>query len=128
MAKIVTNIGKQVILDRAFSLSGPPAAILCGSVDDSTTLLAASTTTLSSPSNFNADDFDSVSRSGQTVTVTFSFGTSVANYTHKRLVLHNIAAASVTGTSANVIGGHDQQSIAKNSSTTVTYTMQLILA
>lgn len=127
-AKIIVTQGKNVLLDRGFALSGPPAAIQSGSVDDSTTTLTAGTTTLGSPSNFAADDFDTASRSGLTVTVTFSFGTAAANFTHRRIVIHNVAAASVTGTSATVICGHDQQSIVKNSSTQITYTFQLLAA
>lgn len=128
MAKVVTNQAKNTMLDRYGNLSGPPAAIQSLSVDDSTTALSAGTTTLGSPTNLATDDFDSISRSGQTVTITSTFAVGVANFTHRRLVVHNAAAASVTGTSATVQFGHDQQTIIKNSTTQVTYTVQIIVS
>lgn len=127
MAKIVADKGRQVMLDRYANIGGPPSAPLSGSVDDSTTLLSAATTTLGSPANFAADDFDSISRSGQTLTVTFSFASGATAFTHRRLVIHNAAAAAVTGTSASVQYGHDQQSVVVTG-TAVTYSVELIAA
>lgn len=127
MAKFVTNLCRQVLLDRGGDL-GSVEAFQSLSVDDSNTLGSASTTTLGSPTNLAVDDFDSISRSGQTLTVTASFAAGVANFTHKRLIVHNLAAASVTGTSASVMYGHDQQTNQKNSSTSLTYTVELIAA
>ncbi len=128
MAKFVTNLCRQVLLDRGGSIGGPPAAFQSLSVDDSDTLGGTSTTTLSSPTNVAADDFDSISRSGQTLTITASYAAGVANFTHKRIIVHNAAAASVTGTSATVMYGHDQQTNIKNSSTALTYSVQLVAA
>lgn len=128
MAKFVTNLCRQVMLDRAGSINGPPGAFQSVSVDDSNTLGGVGTTTLGSPTNLAADDFDSISRSGQTLTVTASFDAATANFTHKRIIVHNVAAASVTGVSASVMYGHDQQSNQKNSSTAVTYSLELVAA
>lgn len=129
MAKQVTDLGKQVSQDRLFSLGTPPTQIISASVDDSTTALSSSTTTLGSPTNLSAVAFDALPvRSGQTVTATFTFPVGSANFTHKRIVLHNIAFGSVTGTSATVMCGHDAQSIIKNSTVAITYTVALLLS
>lgn len=127
MAKRFTNQARQVLLDRWANINGPPAAVQSMSVDDSTTLLNDSTTNLGSPANLAAVAFDSLTRSGQTLTAVATFGTGAANFTHRRIVLHNIASGSVTGTSATVMIGHDQQTINKNSSTSIAYSMQGVL-
>lgn len=115
------------MLDRYADINGPPAALQSVSVDDSTTALSSATTTLSSPSNLAAV-VASASRSSQTVTLTATFGTGVANFTHKRIVVHNVVAGSVTGTSATVQFGHDQQSITKDSTMSITYTVALAVS
>lgn len=127
MGAIVPNQGLQVIGDRASGINGPPAAILSMSVDDSATALAAGTTTLSSPTNMLAKAFDATfpSRAAQTVSHKTTYEKTEANFTVKRVVLHNIAAGSVTGTSTNVIAGIDGQSLTKTSAFKLAFTIDL---
>lgn len=128
MAKVFGNAARNALLDRWGNISGPPNPLLSMSVDDSTTALAVTTTTLSSPTNLTAVAFDSLTRVNQTLTAVATFAAGVANYTHRRIILHNIAAGSVTGTSASFQLGHDQQTIVKNSSTAITYSVAGVLA
>ena len=126
MAKVVALQAKNVMLDRYANIGGPPAHPQAMSVDDSTDAFGPSTTTLGSPANLAAAGFDSVTRSGQTLTFVATFATGVANFIHKRICVHNAAPGAVTGVSATFQFGHDQQSIQKNNQTQLTYTVQLV--
>lgn len=129
MAKVFSNQCRQVMLDRFANISGPPTALLCGAVDDTSgATLSTSTTNLGSPANLAAASFDSLTRSGQTLTAVFTFAAGVATFTHRRISTHNIAAGSLTGTANAFMVGHDQQTIVKDASTAVTYSVDHVLS
>lgn len=116
MASIIVNRGLQTIVGRASGTADGFAAWQSISVDDSATALTAGTTTLGSPVNVETNDFDATpTRSAQTVTHLVTFTTAEANFEIKRIVIHNAAAASVTGASTTVVAGVDGQSITKTS-------------
>jgi hypothetical protein len=125
MAKVVTDQARGVALDRYGNISGPPAALQSGSVDDSAVVFGTGTTNLGNPVNLAAAAFDSISRAGNVLTVTFTLGTGVANFIHKRIAVHNAAAGAVTGASNTVQYGHDQQSVQKTNTTSISYSLQL---
>lgn len=126
MAKVVSTLAKQVMQDRYAGINGPPSAPQSLSVDDSTTLFTAATTSLGAASNRSVANFDSITRSGSTLTFVASFSASVANFRHRRIAIHNLPAVDVSDTSASFQMGHDQQDIQKNSQTGLIYTMQLV--
>jgi hypothetical protein len=127
MASITVNQGLQMIGDRASGVAGAGAAAVSMAVDDSATAFAAGTTTLASPTNLQANAFDSTpTRSGQTVTHLMTLTTGQFNtFTVKRVSLHNVAAGSVTGTSTSLIAGIDGLSLTKQSTFSLKLTVQI---
>ena len=122
MGSKLVNRGLQVIGGRASSTADSFAAIQSMAWDDKTGAIGATDTTLGSPSNVFAANFDSTpTRSGQTVS---HLGTipagSFGGNTIRRITLHNAAAASVNGTSPTLIGGIDQQSFLKTTDFSLT--------
>lgn len=127
MAAVVTNLGLQLVGDRASAVAGFPGAIQAMSVDDSATSLNAATTNLGSPTNFIAQSFDTTpTRSGQTVThiATLAAGTFNGN-TIKRVCLHDVVGGSVTATSTTLVGGIDSLSLLKGSTFSLAITVRL---
>lgn len=127
MAAIVTNLGLQLVGERASAVSGFGGAIQSMSVDDSATSLAAGTTNLASPTNFVAQTFDTPpTRSAQTIThiMTLAAGTFNGN-TIKRVCLHNTVGGSVTATSTTLVGGIDSLSLLKGSTFSLAITVRL---
>lgn len=126
MASIIVNRGLQVIAGRASSTSDSFAAVQSMAVDDSATSFLATDTSLGSPSNVAAKAFDSTpSRSSQTVTHVATFATTDANFTVRRISLHNEVAGSVTGASTTLFSGIDSQSITKTSDFSMTITINI---
>jgi len=127
VASIVVNRGLQVIGGRASSTADSFAAIQSLSVDDSSNAFAAGDTALNSGgavSNEADADFDATpTRSSQTVTHVATFGTGVANFTIRRVALHNAAAASVSASSTTLVAGIDGQSLTKTSDFSMTFTV-----
>lgn len=100
------------------------------SVDDSTVAFTDTDTALDDGgvvSNEADVDFDATpTRSGQTVSHVATFGTGVANFTIKRIALHNAAAASVTTASDTLVAGLDGQTFGKTSSFSITFTLNVL--
>lgn len=132
MSSLIVNQGLNVIADRASGINGPPAAILSMSVDDAGAM-AAGHTKLNDGASYTqhvAVAFDATfpSRSGQVVTHQGTWTTAQANFTIKRVILHNIAFGSVTATSTNIVGGVDGQSILKTTDFQLTVTLKVTYA
>jgi hypothetical protein len=129
MAAIIFNRGLQVIGGRASNTADAFAALQSISVDDSSTAFAATDTALNSGGAVTNEadvDFDSTpTRSSQTVTHLGTFGTGVANFTIRRVAIHNAAAASVTTSSTSLVAGIDGQSLTKTSDFSMTFTMSI---
>jgi hypothetical protein len=117
MARLIVNQGLQVIGQRASAVNGPPAAIQTMMVDNLTaaanSFLATHTalTNAAAVGNSASATFSSAVSSAQTIQHNSLFGTAAANFTIGRVSLHN--SATPTASSASLIGGIDQQSIAK---------------
>lgn len=89
---LIVTSGKNLILDRLFGLSGPPAAISSIGVGTDSTAAAVGQTQLN-PSVagsvlLQTADAGTV-RSGQTVTIKSTFGTGVANFNWNEAGLFN---------------------------------------
>lgn len=133
MATLVVNRGLQMIGDRASGVAGAGAAVTTMAVDDGTRSLAAADVDCSStgsggsaPTNFVSQAFDATpTRAGQTVTHVVTLAVGTANFTIKRVTLHNAAAGSVTGTSSTLISGIDALSLTKTSSFTLKLSVTL---
>lgn len=126
MASIIVNRGLQVIGGRASATADSFQAVQTMAVDDSTTSFSAANTSLGSPTNVVAKGFDvTPTRSAQTITHSSSFTTAEANFTIRRISLHNAASGSVTGSSTTLFSGIDGQSIAKTSDFSMTITVQI---
>lgn len=126
MASIVVNRGLQVIGGRASNTSDGFTEFLSMTVDDSGTAFTATDTTLGSPSNIEANAFDSTpARTNQTVSHVTTYQTGEANFNVKRISIHNLAAGSVTGSSTSLCAGIDGQSVTKNSDFTMTITVDI---
>jgi hypothetical protein len=129
MAKLIVDRGLQVIGGRASNTADAFLEIDSISVDDSSTAFAATDTALNSGgavTNEADANFDSTpTRSGQVITHVATFATGVANFTIRRIALHNAAAASVTSSSTTLVAGIDGQSITKTSDFSVTITVKI---
>lgn len=126
MASKIVNRGLQVTGGRLSSTADAFAALQSMAVDDSSTAFIASHTTLLSPTNLAVNAFDATpTRSAQTVTHLCTFTTAQANFTIRRISLHNAAFGSVTGASVTLYGGVDGQSITKTSDFSVTFTLRI---
>lgn len=129
MASRIVNRGLQVIGGRASNTVDAFAAILSMSVDDSSTAFAAGDTALNSGGAVTNEadlDFDATpTRSSQTVSHIATFGTGSANFTIRRIALHNAAAASVSTSSVTLVAGIDGQSLAKTTDFTLAITVRI---
>lgn len=96
---MIVNSGKNLALDRLFSLSGPPAAIGSVGVGTDSTAAAVGQTQLN-PSVAGSVLIQTAdggtSRTGQVVTIQSTFGTGVANFNWNEAGLFN---GNVNGTS-----------------------------
>lgn len=119
MASIVTSLGLLTLGRHGFHSTGYSASryFQTMSVDDSATSLTAGTTTLGSPTNMFDAAFDSAPTETGTATIVcvMTIPTGSGNFNGKRFVEHNDTAANVTGTSATVCSGVDNQSLQKSS-------------
>lgn len=102
-------------------------------VDDESTQFSATDDSLddatgSAPGNFAETAFDSEpdrdpvgdGSTSETVRHTATYATGEANFTIRRIALHNAGTGSVSETSATLVGGIDNQAITKNSDFTLT--------
>lgn len=124
MASIIVTRGLQVIGGRASNSPDNFAAIQTIVVDDRAVAFAAGDTTLGSPTNFFAKAA-TVTRSGQQITHTVTFATGEANFTIRRISLHNAVPGDVTGTSVTLCSGIDAQSLVKTANFTLTISVRL---
>lgn len=129
MASRIVNRGLQVIGGRASNTADAFAVIASMSVDDSTVAFVAGDTALNSGGAVTNEadlDFDATpTRSNQTVSHTATFGTGTANFTIRRIALHNAAAASVTTSSTTLVAGIDGQALAKTADFTLAITVRI---
>lgn len=129
MASKIVNRGLQVIGGRASNTADSFDAIQSMSVDDSTVAFANGDTALNSGgavSNQADADFDQTPiRTNQTVSHTATFGTGVANFTIRRIAIHNAVAASVSSSSTTLVGGVDGQSLTKTSDLVAIFTIDI---
>lgn len=136
MAAICTNNGLQRIgvqASQATSGSGPTynvaRHIQTMSWDDSTTALAAGTTTLSSPVNLYDAVFDAApARTGQTIAHVMTIPIGSGNFTGRRTITHDDTPANVTGTSTTVVSGVDGQLLTKNADFSLAITINHIFS
>lgn len=129
MAAIVVNRGLQVFVGRASNTADSFAAIQSMSVDDSSNAFTATDTALNdggAVANEADADFDATpTRSAQTTTHIATFGTGAANFTIRRVALHNDTAANVTTSSTTLTAGIDGQSVTKTSDFSSTITVKI---
>ena len=129
MADLIVNVGLQVIGGRASNTADAFNEIDGMSVDDSTVAFAATDLALDTGGAITNEadaDFDSTpTRSGQTISHVSTFGTGVANFTIRRIALHNQNAANISSGSATLVAGVDGQSIVKSSDFSLTITLKI---
>jgi hypothetical protein len=126
MASIIVNRGLQVTGGILSGTADAFAALQSLAVDDDTDAFGSTDTTLGSPASVAVVAFDSTpTRSGQTVTHLGTFAVGAANFTIKRISLHNAASGSVSGSSTTLYGGIDGQSLTKTSDFTITFTIRI---
>lgn len=124
MAALVVNRGLQMIANRASGITGSnSSAVVSMVVDSSTAAFAAGNTTIAA-STKQAKAFDATpTRSNQTVSHITTYTATQANFTIRRVSLHNLTAASVSSNSASLVGGIDGQSFTKTNSFTLEITI-----
>lgn len=122
---LIVTSGKDLVLDRLFGLSGPPAAISSVGVGTDNTAAALGQTKLNptvTGSVLIQTADAGTSRTAETVTITSTFGTGVANFTWAEAGLFN---GNVNGTSLMfnrvVIGP-----FTKTSAVTIVYTTTIL--
>lgn len=117
MASIIVNRGLQMVGNRASGITGAnSSAVVTMVVDSKTGTIDAANTTIAA-STYRAKAFDSTpTRSAQTVSHLCTYTATQANFTIRRITLHNLAAASVTSGSSSLIGGVDGQAFTKTTS------------
>ena len=131
MASIIVDRGLNVIAGRASETADGFAAIESMAVDDDSAAFSAGDDSLDdagggAPANVATSNFDQTpTRTGQTVSHAATFGTGAANFTIRRVSLHNDVAANVSGTSVTLVGGIDGQSITKTSDFSMTITVDI---
>lgn len=126
MAELVVNRGLQMIGNRASGITGANSTALATMVADSKASAFAAGNTTIAASTFKAKAFSSTpTRSNQTVSHVTTFTTTEANFTIRRLSLHNLAAASVSSNSTSLIAGIDGQAFTKTTSFSLTPTLDL---
>lgn len=133
MASIIVNRGLLRIGQQASESTNYNAArnIQCMAVDDATEAFLAADTKLNDGTGYTqsySKDFDSTpSESGQTITHLMTIPTGSANFTIRRISLHDDTAANVgtAGTSVTLVGGVDGQALTKTSDFTLAITLKL---
>ncbi|WP_373092348.1 hypothetical protein [Zhongshania sp.] len=132
MASKIVNRGLQVIGGRASNTADAFAAIQSLAADDGTVAFAAAHTAINSGgavTNQADVDFDATpTRAGQVITHVATFPTGSANFTIRRLSLHNAAAASVSASSTTLVSGIDGQSLTKTSDFSLEVTITITYA
>lgn len=131
MARLIVNrgllrIGQQASQSTNFSAT---RQIQVMSVDDATGAFAAANTKLDDGAGFT-QEFDKVfnatpTESGQAISHVTKFLTAEANFTWRRVALHDDTAANVTGASATLVGGIDGLTIVKTVNFAITITLKL---
>lgn len=122
MSILLTTLCLNNSSDRDSSVS-PPAFRQAMSFDDSATAFTAASTNLGSPTTLISKATTNT-RTGNVAKYVGVLGTGDFNgVTIRRFALHNIAAGSVTGTSATVELGVDGQGIVKGSTFSLTVTL-----
>lgn len=126
----IVNRGLQVTGGITFATADGFAAVQTMAVDNDTTHAWAATDTAINTSrtaaSFAAQAFDATpTRSGQTISMTTTFGTGTANFTIGGISLHNAAAGSVSLVSVTLYGGISQQSIQKTVSFSLAITIKV---
>lgn len=97
MNNLVTTVGKQFFADKADGVATvPPASLINLAVGSGNAAAAVGDTALTGPSTYY-QAFDSLSRTGSTVTYTTTIGTANANFAHAELGLCNGTAGSTVG-------------------------------
>lgn len=126
MASLIVNRGLQMIGNRASGLTGANSSAMVTMVVDSKAVAFVAGDTTIAASTFRAKAFDATpTRTNQTVSHVTTYTSTQANFTIRRVSLHNSAAASVSSNSASLIGGVDNQSLAKTTSFSLEITLQL---
>lgn len=135
MAAIITNPGLQRIAAQASESTGGGKSydaarnIQVMSVDDSAVAIAATDDAANDGgaiTNFFDKVFDSTpTLSSQTVTHVTTFATGEANFTIRRILLHDDAAGNVTASSTTLVGGVDGQAFTKTSDFSVAITLTI---
>ena len=103
LENLVTTVGKQLILNRLFGLSGPPASVNWLGVGTDTTAPALNQTQLNPviPGSTYIQAFDAGTvLAGQVVSAQATYGTSVANFTIAEGAMFN-GAVNGTATMLN---------------------------
>lgn len=121
MASLVVNQGLIRCGKQTFESTNYNAArnVQTGSIDDSSTALAAAHTALNSGGAVT-NQFDVVfdatpTESSQTVTCVYTIPTGSGNFTIRRLTEHDDTAANVSTSSTTLFGGVDAQALTKTS-------------
>lgn len=134
MGALITNQGLIRVLKQAFESTNYDAArnIQTIAVDDATEAFLAADTKLNDGTGFT-QEFDQAltstpTESGQTITHVTTLATGSANFTIKRISLHDDTAANVSGSSTTLFGGVDGQSLTKTTDFTLTITLKLTYA
>lgn len=138
MAAIVVNQGLQRVGINASVVGGGSAIgssqsitryIMTMAVDDNATGFSASHTNLLSAGSIT-NEFDQLltalaTRSGQAITHVTTYATTDANFTIKRVSLHDDTATNTTTTSTTLVCGVDGQTLGKTSDFTLAITLVL---
>lgn len=118
MARLIVNQGLQVIGQRASAVPTVPAAITSMAVDNGTAVsnsFVSSHVALSQGgatiNSITFKSFSALTTNAQTVQHVSLFATNEANFTIGRVSLHNTVTPTLS--TSNLIGGIDQQSLAK---------------
>lgn len=129
MAKLIITQGLGFEGDLLFGINGPPAKLQTMAMDDATGAFAAGNTKLNDAAGYTqlfAAAFDiTPTRSGATVTCIMTAGTGSANFTIRRVSLHNTVAGSTTASSTGLWGGIDGQAITKTTDFSLATTVQV---
>lgn len=129
MGSIVVNRGLLRIGQQAFQSTNYNVAryVRTMSVDDSATTLIAGATTLGSPTNEYDQAFDATpTESAQIITCLMTIPNGSGNFTIRRLCEHDDTTTNVTGSSATLVAGVDNQSLTKDANFTMQITKNYI--
>lgn len=119
MASLIVERGRLRFGQQTFESTNYNAArnIQVMSVDDSSTALIASATTLGSPTNLYDAAFDATPTETlpATIVCVMTIPTGSGNFTIRRLCEHDDTAGNVTGSSTTLCSGVDAQALTKTS-------------